>query len=223
LHGIYAEPLTIHTFSQRNDERAGMTICAVLLGANPEGVQPKGIPNPTAGQRQSYLRTFRFVQPPAARSIHAPAPYRKVLLDIYASLGVDVSVAAPAEVAPGKSVAEIKVNDRGYGMIHFERIGPNCAIELGQALSDVRTLGAKSVQLSAPVGDAGLPLLTDAARSLGFFFCGLGPCFANGADTFLLQSLSESLDTRKLQLFTDRAKELVAFIDSDRAATVRSV
>ena len=88
LHGIYAEPLTIHTFSQRNDERAGMPVCAVLLGANPESFRPKGIPCPTAGQRQSYLRTFRFVQPPAARTIHAPAPYREMLLKIYESLGV---------------------------------------------------------------------------------------------------------------------------------------
>jgi hypothetical protein len=61
LHGIYAEPLTIHTFSQRNDARAGMPVCAVLLGANPEDFRPKGVPCPTAGQRQSYLRTFRFV------------------------------------------------------------------------------------------------------------------------------------------------------------------
>ena len=96
LEGIYAEPLTIHTFSQRNDERAGMPVCAVLLGANPESFRPKDVPCPTAGQRQSYLRTFRFVQQPAARTIHAPAPYREMLLKIYASLGVTVSVAAPA-------------------------------------------------------------------------------------------------------------------------------
>jgi hypothetical protein len=30
--------------------------------------------------------------------------------------------------------------------------------------------------------------------------------------------LSKPLDTAKLQLFTDRTKELVAFIDRDRAA-----
>ena len=223
LHGIYAEPLTIHTFSQRNDERAGMPVCAVLLGANPESFRPKGVPCPTAGQRQSYLRTFRFVQQPAARTIHAPAPYREMLLKIYASLGVTVSVAAPAGAAAPESRTGIKVNDRGYGVIHFERIGPQAAIELGQALRDVRALGASSVQLSAPVGDPGLPLLTDAARGLGFFFCGLGPAFADGADTFLLQWLSEPLDTGKLQLFTDLTKELVAFIDRDRVATAQKV
>jgi hypothetical protein len=221
LHGIYAEPLTIHTFSQRNDERAGMPVCAVLLGANPESFRPKGLPCPTTGQRQSYLRTFRFVQPPAARTIHAPEPYRDILLRLYASLGAEVSVAAPAAASAPESRTGIKLNDRGFGVIHFERIGPQAAIELGQALRDVRALGAAAVQLSAPVGDPGLPLLTDAARGLGFFFCGLGPAFADGADTFLLQALSEPLNTGKLQLFTDLTKELVAFIDRDRSSTAR--
>jgi hypothetical protein len=64
--------------------------------------------------------------------------------------------------------------------------------------------------------------LTDAARGLGFFFCGLGPAFADGADTFMMQHLSEPLDTGKLQLFTDATKELVAFIDQDRAATAQT-
>lgn len=222
LHGIFAEPLTIHTFSQRNDERAGMPVCAVLLGANPEDCRPKGLACPTAGQRQSYLRTFRFVQQPAARKIYAPAPYREILLKIYASLGAAVSVAAPAAVTASESRTDIKVNDRGYGAINFERIGPAVAIELSQALRDLRGLGASSVQLSGLVGDPGLPLLTDAARSLGFFFCGLGPAFADGADLLVLQSLSEPLDTRKLQLFTELAKDLVTFIDLDRAATAQS-
>ena len=145
-----------------------MPVCAVLLGANPESFRPKGMPCPTAGQRQSYLRTFRFVQPPVARTIHAPALYRGMLLKIYASLGVTVSVAAPAAASAPESRTSIKVNDRGYGVIHFDEIGPDAAIELGQALRDVRALGASSVQLSAPVGDPGLPHLTDAARALGF-------------------------------------------------------
>jgi hypothetical protein len=115
------------------------------------------------------------------------------------------------------------VNGRGYGEISFERIGPNAAIELTQALRDVRALGASSVQLSAPVEDPGLPLLTDSARTLGFFFCGLGPGFSDGSDTFALQLLSEPLDTAKLQLLTDEAKELVAYIEADRAAVARTV
>jgi hypothetical protein len=196
-----------------------MPVCAVLLGANPESFRPKGVDCPTAGQRQSYLRTFRFVQPPVARMIYAPAIYREMLLKIYANLGVTVSLAEPSAIIGKESRTRIKVNDRGYGVISFEQIGPNATIELSQALRDLRALDASSVQLSAPVNDPGLPRLTDAARTLGFFFCGLGPAFLNGADTFLLQFLSEPLDTGKLQLLTEPAKELVAFIDRDRAAT----
>jgi len=222
LLGIYAEPLTIHTFSQHNDERAGMPVCAVLLGANPENFRPKGVACPTAGQRQSYLRTFRFVQQPVARMIYAPAMYRQILLKIYASLGVAVSVAEPSAVVAKESRTGIKVNDRGYGVINFEQIGPNAAIELSQALRDLCALNASSVRLSAPVNDPGLERLTDAARGLGFFFCGLGPAFLDGTDTFLLQWLSQPLDTGKLQLLTELAKELVAFIDHDRAATQKA-
>jgi hypothetical protein len=40
--------------------------------------------------------------------------------------------------------------------------------------------------------------------------------------TFLLQLLSEPLDTGKLQLLTELAKELVGFIDRDRAATQKA-
>lgn len=219
LMGVYAEPLTIHTFSQRNDVRAGMPVCAVLLGANPESFRPKDIACPTAGQRQSYLRTFRFVQPPAARSLHIAGPYQDVVKAIYEALGVKAELAPREKAASRDSRTALKVNDRGYGVIRFERIGSNCGVELAQALRDTRSLGARSLQLSAPVTDPGLPDLIDAARRLGFFFCGLGPGFADGEDLLLMQMLTEPLDTAKLQLFTDETKALVAFIDRDRAAT----
>jgi hypothetical protein len=218
LLGIYAEPLTIHTFSQRNDARANMPVCAVLLGANPESFRPKDIPCPTAGQRQSYLRTFSFVQAPEPRSLAFSGPYQELLLKIYQRLGIDVAATHDTTPAAPDSATRIRVNDRGYGVIRFARIGANCGVELAQALRDVHSLGARSVQLSAPVSAPGLTQLIAAARGLGFFFCGLGPSFADGEDLFLMQHLSEPLDTGKLQLFTDEAKEMVAFIEADRLA-----
>jgi hypothetical protein len=220
LQGIYAEPVTVHTYSQRNDERAGMPVCAVLLGVNPETFHPRDTPC-IAGQRQSYLRTFRFIRPPASRAIYAPEPYRKILNSIYASLGVTLSDIAGARSAPKRSRTRVKVNARGYGVIAFEQIGSNAAIELGQALCDVYALGARSVQFRAPLDDHGLPNLTEAARDLGFFFCGLAPGFADGRDLLLLQFLSDPLETCKLQIFTDAAKDLVAFVDNDRCSVSR--
>ena len=221
LIGVYAMPVTIHTFSQRNDERAGMPVCAVLLGAALETSRPKGLAAPTAGQRQSLLITFRFLKKPARSKIYPPEPYRKTMLQIYESLGVPVLACESAAPSAKESKTSIKVDHRGYGKIHFEQVGPNAGIRLKQALQDVQSLGARSVQLSAPVDDPGLPLLVDRARDLGFFFCGLGPAFSDGTDALLLQFLSDPLDTGKLQLLTDQTKDLVSFIELDRGALAR--
>ena len=72
------------------------------------------------------------------------------------------------------------------------------------------------MQLSALVSDPGLPLLAEEARSQGFFFCGVGPAFCDGEDILMLQFLVDPLDVSKLQLYADRAKELVSFIEKDR-------
>jgi len=218
LHGVYSEALTIHTFAQRNDERTGMTICAALLGANPENFRPKDVPCPTAGQRQSYIRTFRFAQAPAPRMVQPVGPYVDMIRTMYDSMGVEVAVAGETAARVQESTTRLKVNQRGYGVIRFEQIGANCAIELAQALRDVRSLGARSVQLSARVADPGLPRLVAAARDLGFFFCGLGPAFAGGDDLLLLQLLTEPLDTGKLQIYSDVTRQLIDFIDADRGA-----
>ena len=95
LHGIYAEPLTIHTFSQRNDARAGMPVCAVLLGANPEDFRPKGMPLPdsrTAPELSAHL-PFRAAAR-AAHHLRAGALSRRRCIKLYASLGVSAADAA---------------------------------------------------------------------------------------------------------------------------------
>lgn len=216
LVGIYAEPVTTHTFSQRNDERAGMPTCAILLGAAPESSHSKDLPVPTAGQRQSFLLTFRFLETGRACEIVAPPAYRDVMTTTYGRLGVGVSLREGGTPTDTRSMTSVMVNPWGYGRIRFETIGSNASIELSQAVSDVSGLGARAVQLSAHVDDPGLPLLVESARRQGFFYCGLAPAFSEGRDLLLMQHVSEPLDINELQLFTDQTKELAAFIERDR-------
>ncbi|TLG77956.1 hypothetical protein [Methylocystis sp. B8] len=216
LVGIYAEPVTTHTFSQRNDERAGMPTCAILLGAAPETLHSKDLPVPTAGQRQSFLLTFKFLKSARTYEIVAPNEYRDVISSTYDSLGVSVSTSGGRTPTETRSMTSIAVNAGGYGRIRFERTGSNAAVELAQAMSDVEALGARTVQLSAHLEDPGLPLLVDSARRLGFFFCGLAPAFSEGRDLLLMQRLSEPLDISELQLFTEQTKKIAAFIERDR-------
>ncbi|RTL84253.1 MAG: hypothetical protein EKK29_14185 [Hyphomicrobiales bacterium] len=218
LTGVYALPVTLHTFSQRNDERAGMPVCAILLGKAPEAAHPKGAPSPTAGQRQSYLLTFRFLAEPPKRAFHAPQAYREIMLGIYESLGVAASPCPPGSPRAGASKTRISIDQRGYGKIEFEEVGLDAGVELAQALQDVCSLGARATQLLARVADPGLPHIVEKARGLGFFFCGVGPAVLDGEDVLMLQYLRDPLDVGKLQLFTDQARRLAAFIADDRAS-----
>ena len=78
LHGIYAEPLTIHTFSQRNDERAGMPVCAALLGANPRELpaERRALPRPRDSARAICAPSASCSRLPRARST-PPRPIRR--------------------------------------------------------------------------------------------------------------------------------------------------
>ena len=113
--------------------------------------------------------------------------------------------------------AAIKTEKSGVGDIRFTSIGAGVAGELRQMCSDLLDFGVKSLRLSAPLGDPGVPALVDAARACGFFFSGVAPCFEDGADALLMQYLVEPLDIDKLQIYADQTKELVAFIAKDRA------
>jgi GNAT superfamily N-acetyltransferase len=222
ITGIYAEPLTVHVFSQKNDERARMPVCAALLGVNPESFHPKNMPFPTAGQRQSYLRTFRFMTAPEPRVVAAPVRYREILTSIYRALDVRFTFLESAPVVAKRSRISVHSNVRGFATITFDEIGLNAELELSQSVDDMLAFGAKTILLSCPIDGAGLQSFVDAARVAGFFFCGIGPAFAKNTDMLLMQKLTEPLDVGKLQLMTDLSKQLVAFINSDRPDAIAS-
>jgi len=223
IKGIYAEPLTVHTFTQHSDERARMPVCAALLGVNPERFHPKNMPFPTAGQRQSYLRTFRFLIAPEPRVVAAPVRYRDILSSIYQAQGIPFEFVDSVPPAAERSRISVHSNVRGFGTITFDEIGCNVELELARSVNDALAFGTKTLVLSCPVDAVGLGMLVEAARAAGFFFCGIGPAFAERTDVLLMQKLMDPLDVGKLQLLTVLSKQLVAFIDSDRESLTAKI
>ena len=221
LEGIFAQPVTVHTFSQRNDSRDGMMACALELGVRPEQEVPRGVQIPTAGQRQSLFLMFKFLREPSVRRIYAPKQYHEILSQIYQSLGAEAAFALPVLELTGKSHVVIKMEKSGFGDIRFIRIGPCGSDRLQQIYHDLLDLGVKSLRLSVPLGDPGAPALVDVAREIGFFFSGVAPCFEDGEDALMMQYLIEPLDIDKLQIYADQSKVVAAFVDKDRASLKR--
>ena len=56
-----------------------------------------------------------------------------------------------------------------------------------------------------------------AAEDDGFFFSGLGPCFAADGDVLRLQWLGVDLDLRLLQIENPFARELADYVARERA------
>ena len=220
LAGIYAAPLTIHVFSQKNDAHANMPTCAVLLGVEPEESHPSGLPFPTAGQRQSYLRAFRYLAPPTPRAVGPAGPYADVVRNLFGVLGAKV-VPAGASVMPAPTRLAAMPSPRGYAHVTVESIGRDIGGAIASSLAELALKGARTVRLSLPLASDDLGRAIVAARALGFFFSGLGPGFSGDADVLELQRLSEPLDTRKLQILTDQTRALLEFVEGDRSSVVQ--
>jgi len=216
LTGIFAQPLTMHTFSQQNDEHAAMYACSLMLGACPEGLVPKNMPVPTYGQRQSFVTTFRFLDNPEPRAVFIPDPYRHAVMRIYEKLGVSVTHANNETLTTRASTISSAADGFGITSLNFGQIGSDFLQKLHAEFGASLNSSTSTIQLSARLDDPGLPALTEAARKLGFFFCGIGPTFVSGADTLILQFLREPLDMDRLQLFSDHTKFLASFVAQDR-------
>ena len=215
LVGIYAVPLTVHVLSQKNDAHAKMPTCAVLLGEEPEESHPTGLPFPTARQRQSYLRAFRYLAPPAARLIGPAGRYAAVVRHLFTLLGAGlISVTCEDPVSPTR--LDAVASPRGYGHIRVETIGSDIDEAIGAGVDALASQDAKTLRLALPLASARLDHAIDAGRKRGFFFSGLGPNFFGDADVLEMQRLSEPLDTGKLQILTDQTKELLGFVEADR-------
>jgi anti-sigma regulatory factor (Ser/Thr protein kinase) len=91
LVGVYGQPVTSHTFSQRVEEDYQAHVCGVSLGHSPRSVTFKGIRSEPLAQRESLLLYFKYLgaAPPAV--VHAPQRHRALLERLYGNLR------APAE------------------------------------------------------------------------------------------------------------------------------
>jgi hypothetical protein len=49
-----------------------------------------------------------------------------------------------------------------------------------------------------------------------FFFSGILPSFAEGKDVLIYEFLPEDIDESKVEIYSDRAKALVAYISKEK-------
>jgi anti-sigma regulatory factor (Ser/Thr protein kinase) len=216
LRGIFGQPVTTHTYSQRVQADFGGRVCGVSLGIAP-AVEMKQIADLRGVQRLSLMLYFKYLDPPTPAPIHVPAHHRAIVQRIYDHHGAPVELArAHAPSGRGK-VTVGYARSYGLGTIRVTQIGADTAAEVRRARADlVVTAGVEAVFLELPLAQPAAAHLWEAAEADGFFFSGIGPRFAADGDALRLQYLAEPLDTARLQVLDPFGQELLAYVDAER-------
>lgn len=231
LLGFWGDAVTNHVYSQRVLEGYDFSVCGVSLGVLPGSVRFKKIQSDALPQRVSCMLYFRHLVLPATAAIHAPVHHQAMLARIYAQLDVPVEFREPGVVqGPGRVDVSFH-RGLGLGSIRVLYAGADVPAEIREARRDLCEIaGAQVVYLDLPLAQPGTPDLCRAAEEEGFFFGGLGPCFApdpaepgRGSDVLRLQYLNAPLDPTQIQVANPFGQELLAYVSRewDRVTRLR--
>jgi hypothetical protein len=218
LTGLFGRAVTNHVFSQIVQERYGLRPCGISLGASPRTMHNMAEALP---QRMSLLLAFKYLRPPARVVAHAPPEHQAICARIYEQLGLRAEFAEPAAPKGAGQVAVHFLPEKQQALIRVGRAGADTAEQIRRARRDLGNDPAVEVVfLELPLAQAGTPGLCRAAQEEGFFFSGLGPCFAADGDVLRLQWLKVDLDVALLQIETPFGSELLAYVARERERVV---
>ncbi|HYV39478.1 MAG TPA: hypothetical protein VE988_27560 [Gemmataceae bacterium] len=213
LTGLVGYAVTNHVFSQKAEEHFGAHPCGVALGLWPSSFH--NMPEPLT-QRMSFAIYFKFLRP-REKVVHVLTGHHERIAGIYQQYGVAVEL---TESAPARGPGELAVVCEaavGTANIRVRRVGSDTVAAVRKACRDLRPNSAmKALTLELPLSQTGTAEVCHAAEEDGFYFSGLGPAFADGDDALLLQMPLEDIDAALVQLAHPFAKELLAYVDSER-------
>jgi anti-sigma regulatory factor (Ser/Thr protein kinase) len=223
LVGIFGEPVTSHTFSQRTIESFGSCPCGLSLGLVPRSINFKKICSEPLAQRESCMLYFKYLAtPPPKTTVYAPMQHQEIIGRVYKMLGASAEFLTPSSLTlqadgPGRVTVSFS-RSFGFGVIQVQKIGTDTPAEIARARHDLCELtGAEVVYLELPLAQAGTPALCSIAEEKGFFISGIGPHFASDGDVLRLQYLNAEIDMRRIQIYNAFGKELLAYIEKEKS------
>ena len=218
LQGIFGHAVTNYVFSQRAEERFGDTPCAISLGWSPQSFRNLDEP---LQQRMSDVLYFKYLTSPGPSAVYLPPRHRDWCVRIYQRLGTQVSIAAPsAPQIEGELSVEVKPRLQ-RAKIQVRNVGADSHCQLARLASELPAQGIEAIFLELPLNQAGTPDLCQSAEQAGFFFSGLGPCFAADGDALRMQWLGTPLDSSLVQIQCDFSRDLLEYVTTERMRTSR--
>jgi len=210
LHGVYAEAVTLHVYTQKANVSYGGCLCSAELGVIPGSEKLRGIETPETTQRETLLIYFiPFVrQTPGALSV--PDRHQELISRIYAGFGSAIEFARPTKPT-GPGLFEVKTDARlATATITVESVGADSSSAIRRARRElVEQKHAETIILQLPISDPATARVAEAAEADGFVLAGIGPSFLPNDDTLRMIYLTEPVDPSKMNFYQPFAEELV--------------
>ncbi len=215
LAGVFGNAVTHHPFSQRTEERFGGHPASFLLAASPasahriEGSRP---------QRVSLISYFTYLSEPGGTVAHLPERHRGIVGRIYELLKRRVEFGRSAEPAGPAKISTSYDPATQQGHISLTEPGTDAAHQIDDARHGLlNNFGAEVIYLELPLDHPASAAVCEEAERLGFFFGGIAPQPPGSGDWLRLQFVKTPIDLGVLQIEGQFARELLAYIASERS------
>jgi anti-sigma regulatory factor (Ser/Thr protein kinase) len=211
LEGIVSQPVTSHTFSQQVNEGFGSSPYGFSFGLVPQKLSFKQI-HQTLSQRESCMLYFKDLKS-RDRALYIPSIHKQMIENIYADIAIEYTNAKEMSEAKSGRVTSNYSSNWGIGVINVYTIAEDNFSQIKEALYNLLfSLKAEVVFLNITLEDATIDKLVAEVESEKFFFAGIHPSLLDGADAVRLEYLNGVIDESKIQIYSDRARELFEYV-----------
>ena len=218
----WGEAVTNHLFSQRIYTGSGHAETGIELDLLPGGSMAQAMRGENRG-RISVVTIFRNYGPSQPQTIYLPAAYTRQLPFLYSGfehghcfvdsttpLATDRPVRGKLDIFAAVAVARMT----------FLQLGEDFADCLANYETQTAAADVRVHQVFLPLTDPAIGAAVDCLRNRGYFLGAVLPCWF-GDDGLLMQKLDDEPNLAGTKLFTDRAREILSVILSDRNSVAR--
>jgi len=217
LAGVWADAVTVHTFTQKANLALGAKLCAADLGISPASETFRGIAAPASPQRVTCLLYFLPLRSRATRPIFAPPLYESIVRRLLAPFGASL-IAGQCRPPSGHGALTLQlVPTAATAYLTVTQPGLDTVVAIRKAMRDLLEHShAEAIFVDLPLQHPATPAIAEALRPAGFSFAGIAPDFLPDGDLLRLVHLVDDLSPEGMRIEDPAARDLVAYALADR-------
>jgi anti-sigma regulatory factor (Ser/Thr protein kinase)/GNAT superfamily N-acetyltransferase len=217
LIGLFGEALTVHTYSQKVNEKFGFKSTAMVLAKSPKRTF-KGMETETTDIITVVIDflplTRRWRKP-----VILPDSYKDLLTDIYSQfefVSRDSSWVKSTETKSGTTDLDLTIYyEKNSVLIIVRHIGTGFEASCTRMLLSIDDLKPSSVYVDLPLNTSQTETAIQWLKKKEFILAGLMPMFHRETDYLRMQRIDADIDFNKIKTYSKMATRLKEIINQE--------